>query len=114
VAEAERRGCHVIGYAEGCAALARRGRELHLPPQQIEELGAEFSDVWHGLDVIDVHQPLVHRAGALAVQHRLRGLECLHLAPAERVGEGAEFRFAVFDARLPDAARALGMRLLQS
>jgi uncharacterized protein len=68
--------------------------------------------------VIEADWPLVRRAGELAVQLRLRGFDSIHLAAAEAVwewvGEAAEFRFAVFDARLADSARVLGMEVLES
>lgn len=109
-AEGEFRGCHVIGYAEGCAVPARRARELDLSPPRICELVADFSEVRHGPHTIEVHSPLVQRGGRMALEHRFRGGDRVHLAAAEavrgRVGKAAEFRFAAFDARLAEAAGA--------
>ncbi len=115
--QAEFRGCHMIGYAEACAALARGGRARGLGPRAIQGLLADLERTWAELDVIEADWPLVRRAGDLAVELRLRGYDSVHLAAAEaiwtRVGGAAEFRFAVFDGALADAARTLGMDVLQ-
>lgn len=117
VEHAEFRGCHIVGYAEACAALARRGREMALPQRRIQRIVGELTRTWAELDVIDADWPLVERAGQLAVELRLRGYDSVHLAAAEavwaRVGRAAEFRFAVFDGALAAAARTVGMDVLE-
>lgn len=111
------RGCHIIGYAEVCAALSRRGHILGLATSEIELRIAELTRSWQaGIDVIGVDWPLVHRAGQLALRYRLRGYDSIHLAAAEalwvRFAGASEFRFAVFDDALANAAESLGMQIL--
>ncbi len=66
----------IIAYPEAHAALARRQRE-----------GA-----WM-------------RAGALAIRHRLRGMDAIHLASyVERLGRGDPLEFLSHDAQLMRAA----------
>lgn len=118
VACAEFRGCHLIGYAEACAALARRGREHGLSGTEIEAHITELRQTWSQLDVVETTWPLVQRAGHLAVQLRLRGYDSVHLAAAEavwvRVGTAAEFRFMVFDTAVAEAAQLLGMAVYET
>jgi predicted nucleic acid-binding protein len=117
IAGAEFRACHMIGYAEGCAAIARRCRNLGLSNEEIDRRIAELTRSWLQLDIIETDWPLVERAGHLAVRYRLRGYDSIHLAAAEaissRVRGTAEFRFAVFDSALIGAARALGIEILE-
>lgn len=117
VMRAEFRGCHIIGYAEACAAIARRGRESGSSPEAIASSVSELTGSWAELDVIAADWPLVRRAGQLAVQFDLRGYDSVHLAAAEAVwtrtvGAG-EFRFAVFDSALAGAAQKLGIEVLR-
>lgn len=116
VADAEFRSCHVVGYAEACAAIARRGREGGSSREAIEEGVRELTQSWAQLDVIAADWPLIHRAGQLAVRFDLRGYDSVHLSAAEavwtRTTGAADFRFAVFDAALEAAARKLGMEVL--
>lgn len=118
VARAEFRGCHLIGYAEACAALARRGREHGLSGTEIEAHITELRQTWSQLDVVETTWPLVQRAGHLAVHLRLRGYDSVHLAAAEavwvRVGTAAEFRFMVFDTAVAEAAQLLGMAVYET
>lgn len=109
------RGCHIVGYAEACAALGRRGREAGLLHAAIEARIEELARDWSRLDVIAADWPLVRRAGELAVKLRLCGYDSLHLAAAEAVwtrAEGVQFRFAAFDSPLVEAARGMGMEVL--
>jgi predicted nucleic acid-binding protein len=66
---------------------------------------------WPAFAVIEVDQSLVEHAAALALDHGLRSLDSLHLAAALVVQRG-DLRFATWDHRLNEAARAEGLELL--
>lgn len=106
---------HLIGYAEMRAALGKALRFGRLAadewPHQLTRLEAD----WSAIRVVGVTEVLVRRAGDLAQAHALRGYDSVHLAAAEAVWRSipeADYRVAVFDARLADAARGMGMRVL--
>jgi uncharacterized protein len=117
VAQAEFRACHLVGYVEACATIARRCRQLAVPQAELDGRIGELTRAWARLDVVQVDWPLVHRAGQLAVWFGLRGFDSVHLAAAEalwvQTDRAAPFRFAVFDRALSEAARALGLDLLE-
>jgi predicted nucleic acid-binding protein len=101
-----------IAYVEFLAALARRERE-GLPPAVSQEIRNQFEAVWPDLVVIEVSRAITVRAAACARAHRLRAYDAVHLASAQEVHETApDVVFACFDARLNDAAKAQGMRVL--
>lgn len=116
VGQAEFRGCHIVGYAEACAAIARRARENRVADSELAAKIGELTRDWNDLDVIEATWPLIHKAGQLAVRFGLRGYDSVHLAAAEAVGNRVEgtgdFRFAVFDAALATAARQMGFETL--
>lgn len=116
IGRAEFRGCHIIGYAEACAALARRVRENQVVASVLAARIEELTRDWQHLDVVEATWPLIHRAGQLAVQFGLRGYDSVHLAAAEavasRVEPSSNFRFVVFDAALAAAAGELGFETL--
>lgn len=116
VGRAEFRGCHIIGYAEACAAIARRGRENQVADSELAAKIAELTRDWKDLDMVEATWPLIHRAGQFALRFGLRGYDSVHLAAAEAVGnrikDTGDFRFAVFDAALATAARQLGFETL--
>lgn len=62
---------------------------------------------WRKVTVVDLDEPLCQRAADVGIELRLRTLDALHLAAAERAG-GPELTFVTFDARLAEAARAMG------
>jgi predicted nucleic acid-binding protein len=66
---------------------------------------------WTKFEIVDVDQGLVERAAALAVSHRLRSLDALHLASALLLPR-EELAFASWDDRLSAAAAAEGLVLL--
>lgn len=64
---------------------------------------------------MNVDETLIRRAGDLAQSFGLRGYDSVHLAAAEAVWRalpGVDYRVAVFDGKLADAARGLGMTVL--
>jgi uncharacterized protein len=80
-------------------------------------LGGEADDVekvegdWTRVDVIEVDRALAEDAARLAVHHRLRTLDALHLAAALTLADEGP-TFATWDARLHRAARECGLRTL--
>jgi predicted nucleic acid-binding protein len=89
-------------YVEISIALGRRLDGLALTA------GTDrFERDWDAVTVVSLDDTLCRRAADLGVQHRVRSLDALHLAAAERVG-GKELTFLTFDTRLGDAARSMG------
>lgn len=95
-----------VAYAEARAALARHRREGGLTPVGLRQAVRELDREWGMYNVVDVNDPLVRRAGALAERHALRGYDAVHLAGAlDLRAAGGEVEFLSFDARLNRAAR---------
>ena len=68
-------------------------------------------DEWPAFGIVEVDQPLVEHAAALALARDLRSLDSLHLAAA-LVLPREDLVFATWDRRLHAAARAEGLELL--
>jgi predicted nucleic acid-binding protein len=66
---------------------------------------------WLAFGVVEVDQPLVEHAAALALDRNLRSLDALHLAAA-LVLPTDDLAFATWDRRLHDAAAAEGLTLI--
>jgi predicted nucleic acid-binding protein len=66
---------------------------------------------WGNVDVVEVDRVLAERAAELAVAHRLRTLDALHLAAALTLA-GEDPMFATWDRDLHRAAREQGLRTL--
>ncbi|MDD3677159.1 type II toxin-antitoxin system VapC family toxin [Thauera propionica] len=108
---------HLIGYAEMRAALSRAARIQRLDSDALHELAAQFERDWETLRIIVPDSVMVRRAGALAEQLQLRGYDSVHLAAAEAVAQatlGGDFRMAVFDKSLGQAARTLGLSVFDA
>jgi len=105
---------HVLTYAEMRAGFARATRMGRITPRRLTTLKQELDRDWQRMDVVEVDEQTVHRAGDLAERFALRGYDSVHLAAAEatmvRLGGGVDFRFLAFDKALENAAVALGMR----
>jgi len=101
-----------VTYAEARAAFARYRREGGLTPAGLRQVVRDLDVEWGAYDVVEVHDPLVRRAGALAERHALRGYDAIQLAAALEVrGAGADLEFASFDGRLNHAASRERLRL---
>lgn len=70
-----------------------------------------FEGDWLAIDVVEVDRALTESAAALAISHRLRCLDALHLAAA-LVLPARDLTFATWDARLHRAARDQGLHTL--
>lgn len=68
-------------------------------------------DEWPAFGIVEIDQPLVEHAAALAIDRGLRSLDSLHFAAALLL-PGDDLVFATWDPRLHMAARAEGLRLL--
>jgi hypothetical protein len=95
-------------YAEGRAALAQARRMGRLNEASLRDAVRTFEDLVQQLDAVEVTAELVHRAGTLAEQMRLRGYDAIHLASAEAVSD-PEVVVATVDRALHHAARSLGL-----
>lgn len=97
-------------YAEASAALGHAARLGRITQSDLPGLTTDLDSIYGQLDLIDIDDPLVRRAGALAQEFELRGYDAVHLAGAERL-EDAEVVLASGDRALLDAAAALGLSL---
>lgn len=90
------------GYVETTRAVG-----LAAGPDSAQAVARE----WPAFGVVEVDQPLVEHAAALAIDRELRSLDSLHLAAALLLS-GHDLVFATWDRRLHAAARVEGLRLL--
>lgn len=104
VATAEYAVSSVIAYAE-CRSAIARGAKAGRVDRAVAIRSLE--QVWSGVQTLDVDLRLSARAGDLASQHLLRGMDALHLATAlELAAPDLAVTFATFDRALAQAARA--------
>lgn len=95
----------VIAYPEAHAAFARRHREGALTRSEFQGALERFRDAWSHLLALLVSVPIARRAGTLAINHRLRGMDALHLASyVELLGSENAVEFLSHDSRLMAAA----------
>ncbi len=101
-----------VTYAEARAAFARYRREGGLTPAGLRQVVRDLDAEWGAYNVVEVHDPLVRRAGALAERHALRGYDAIQIAAAVEVrGAVADLEFASFDGPLNHAASRERLRL---
>lgn len=99
-----------VTYAEARAAFARHRREGALRATDLRRVVRELDAEWGSYGVVEVSDPVVRRAGALAERHALRGYDAVQLAAALDVRRaGGDVQFVAFDARLCRAARREGL-----
>lgn len=94
-----------ISYVEARAAFARHQRDGGFTGAVLRGIVRDLDGEWGTYDVVEVSEPLVRHAGALAERHGLRGYDAVHLAAAlalRRVSRHVQF--ATFDERLEAAA----------
>jgi uncharacterized protein len=95
-------------YAEARAALAQATRTGRLATADLTTAIDGLEGLYASLDLLEVDEHLVRRAGELAQHYALRGYDAIHLAAAERVRDDATVMVAG-DRGLCTAAGALGM-----
>jgi predicted nucleic acid-binding protein len=100
-----------IAYAEARAALARVLREKRTTRaehhRRVSALDADYTEILK----VEVSEEVVRQAGGLAESHALRGFDAIQLASAGWLARKArkQVRLLAFDARLNEAAQALGL-----
>ena len=102
-----------ISYAEARAAFARLQREGSVTRTTLRSMVRDLDRDWGTYNVVEVAEPVVRHAGALAERHALRGYDAVHLAAAltlRRVSR--EIEFATFDERLEAAAAREGLPVM--
>ncbi|MFP4148191.1 MAG: type II toxin-antitoxin system VapC family toxin [Nitriliruptoraceae bacterium] len=95
-------------YAEARAALAQATRLGRLAATDLATTVDALDGLYANLDLLEIDERLVRRAGELAQHHALRGYDAVHLAAAERLRDDATVMVAG-DRDLCTAARTLGM-----
>jgi predicted nucleic acid-binding protein len=100
-----------VAYVEAAAAIAQARRLGRLTRNQQRDAVRLLDDTWQQLQLVDIDDPLVHRAGTLADLHDLRGYDATHCAGAESIND-AEVVAASGDRQLLAAWRALGINTL--
>lgn len=106
--EAQRVVAIPLLYAEGRAALAQGQRMGRITERQLRAAVDELDEVYSQIDVVNIDEPLVRWAGELAEAHGLRGYDAVHLAAAQRAGDG-DFVMVAGDRALLAAAAAVGL-----
>ena len=97
--------------SEAAAAIAQARRLERLTRAQQRAALRLLDQTWNQLQLVDVDEQMVHRAGVLADLHGMRGYEATHCAGAESINE-ADVVAASGDSQLLAAWRALGMNTL--
>ena len=95
-------------YAEARAALAQATRLGRLSATDLDVTIDALDGLYANLDLLEIDERLVRRAGELAQHHALRGDDAVHLAAAERIRDDTTVMVAG-DRDLCAAARTLGM-----
>jgi len=83
--EADRAVSIRLVYPEGRAALAQAQRLGRLSVRQLRAAVHELDARYQQLDLVELDDVLVRRAGHLAELHGLRGYDAVHLAAADRI-----------------------------
>ena len=101
-----------ISYPELCATVAAWESGSAAP--EARRARGELERSWPVLFVIGVDESMAHRAGELALRHRLRGMDAIHVASAlEIAGESPEtLSFVSWDKDQRVAARKEGLALV--
>jgi predicted nucleic acid-binding protein len=100
-----------IAYVEAAAAIAQARRLGRLTRSQQREAVSLLDEKWEQLQIVDVDDTLVRRAGTVADGHSVRGYDATHCAGAESIDD-VEVVAASGDHQLLAAWRALGMSTL--
>lgn len=97
-----------LAYPEVCAALAAARRLHDLTESEASAAADEWEAFWASMRPIELTAEVESMAGELAVLHRLRGADAVHLASALALGS-ADVTVAVWDKRLHAGAVAVGL-----
>ena len=97
-----------LAYPEVCATLAAAGRNHDLTESEASAAADEWEMFWSSMRPIELSTDVERVAGELAVLHRLRGADAVHLASALALGS-VDITVAVWDKRLHAGAVAVGL-----
>nr|WP_276976694.1 type II toxin-antitoxin system VapC family toxin [Ferrimicrobium acidiphilum] len=111
--EADRVVAARLVYAEGCAAVAMAARLGRLDQAGLRIAKYELDQLYRQMDIVEISDEIVRRAGVLAEEHSLRGYDAVHLASAEAVSEDG-FVLVNGDGSLLQAASALGLAVART
>jgi len=113
IGEGQAIGTAVISRAEVAAALARAVRIGLVAREAGAKALQAFNADWEHLVRLQLGEPLVARAAALAWEHGLRGYDSVHLASALAWSEslGETLAVATYDRELWRGARASGLSI---
>ncbi len=97
-------------YAEGRAALGMAYRLACIDLEALRTAVHELDQLYKQIDIIEVTDNLVQRAGALAEDYSLRGYDAIHLAAAETLCD-EDVVLVAGDGSLCNAAEILGLNI---
>ena len=111
--EADRVAAVRLVYAEGRAALAMAARTGRIRRRELPAVIRELEQLYEQVDVVEVSDSLVRRAGGLAEKYSLRGYDAIHLAAAETLVD-EDIVVVAGDGPLCRAAEALGLAVART
>lgn len=97
-----------LAYPEVCAALAAACRSHDLTESEASAAANDWEEFWASMRPIELSADVERTAGELAVVHRLRGADAVHLASALALGS-TDVTVAVWDNRLHSGAASAGL-----
>lgn len=97
-----------LAYPEVRAALAAAGRNHELTEVEASDAAVEWETFWASMRPVELSAGVEKAAGELAVRHRLRGADSVHLASALAIGS-VDVTVASWDKRLHAGAAAVGL-----
>jgi predicted nucleic acid-binding protein len=99
-----------VSYVEARAAFARQQRDGGVTRTVLRGIVRDLDRDWGAYNVVEVSEPLVRHAGALAERHGLRACDAVHLAAALAIRRvSRQLEFATFDERLGAAGAREGL-----
>ncbi len=101
-----------ITYLEATAALARLEKGKRISSRELREALAELDLYWAEIGVHSVADDMIQAASRVALDHRLRAYDSLHLATVRSFSAVEHVSFACWDRELRDAAREHGFALV--
>lgn len=110
--EAERVAAVRLVFAEGCAALAMASRTGRIDRSTLRGAVRALELLYQQMDIVEISDTVVRRAGTLAESYSLRGYDAVHLASAEALA-GKDMVLVAGDGRLCQAATSLGLAVGQ-
>lgn len=100
-----------MAYVEAAAAIAQARRLGRLTRSAQRKAVTLLEETWSQMQIVEVDQVLMHRAGVLADAQSLRGYDATHCAGAESIND-ADVVAASGDGELLAAWRELGVNTL--